>query len=526
VRPTFSVPPSTGRRGQYTRNRFDMPMQATGGVAPATTIAGTQSLAPEQGQQIQLSTLKSLANAPSPLQPIGTGADHVGQTNPQGAFVWLPPEMREQKWGRLDAAGLDAMAGTSRALRQEVVDMLERMDGTARTALWFKAANDDLPRVIDALLETGFDASAIDGEENTALLVAATRGSVEVAKILVGRHGECSGDGPSPAALLRWFAARGNARAVETLVNAGADVNAVASGRSTLASAIESNNLPTLKAVLAGGADVNLASPFDGTTPLLLAVKLRLNHIVQILLEQPGIKPDLPDKRGIAAREYARDNYMYDTSRPSMVSLFEAYDEARSHPDSKPWSRAAIAGDLGKLDELYKLHGKAIVDSVWRGGTSALTYAALHGRTEVAEALISWGADPSLHSGDGDSALHAAAYHNHLGVAACLVRHGAELDVLDSGGRTVLANAVYRDLVDMARLLLQAGANPNIGSRGEMETPLRWAAWHGKTEMCELLLEWGADPLARDRFGNTPHKRAGDSGSPETLAVFEKYMVK
>jgi|GEM_PF-1739701 len=526
MRPTFSVPPSTGRRGQYTRNRFDMPMHATGGVTPATTTAGTRSLTTERGQLSPLSALNSLANAPSPLQPVGTGADHVDQGSLQGAFLRLPPEMREQIWGRLDAAGLDAMAGTSRAFRQEVVDLLGRMDGIARTALWFKAANDDLPRVIDALLETGFDVSAIEDEEDTALLVAATRGSVEVAKILVGRHGECSGDGPSPGALLRWFAARGNARAVETLVNAGADVNAVVKGRSTLAAAIESNDLPTLKAVLAGGADVNLASSFDGTTPLLLAVRLRMNHVVQILLDQPGIKPDLPDKRGIAARGYARENYMSDTETPSIVSLFDAYDEARAHPDSEPWSRAAIAGDLGRLTELYKLHGKAIVDSVSLGGSSALRYAAFHGRTEVAEALISWGADPSLHSGNGNSALHAAVCHNHLGVAECLIRHDAELDVLDSGGDTALGNAVCKEFIDMTRLLLQAGANPNIGSRRELATPLRWAAWQGKKELCELLLEWRADPLARDRYDQTPHQKAGDSGSPETLAVFEKYMVK
>ena len=54
---------------------------------------------------------------------------------------------------------------------------------------------------------------------------------------------------------------------------------------------------------------------------------------------------------------------------------------------------------------------------------------------------------------------------------------------------------------------MQSYYPPNVGDY-DKRTPLHVAACEGHLDMCQLLLEYGADPNAKDIYGNTPISEA------------------
>jgi ankyrin repeat protein len=74
-----------------------------------------------------------------------------------------------------------------------------------------------------------------------------------------------------------------------------------------------------------------------------------------------------------------------------------------------------------------------------------------------------------------------------------------------------------------AASLLAAGAAADRElSRGDGECPLHWAAFGGHTVVLKLMLDTGADPNVRDRWGWTPLHFAAWRGSQTALALLAK----
>jgi hypothetical protein len=72
-------------------------------------------------------------------------------------------------------------------------------------------------------------------------------------------------------------------------------------------------------------------------------------------------------------------------------------------------------------------------------------------------------------------------------------------DVSDGHGNTLLSEASAGGAASTIKFLLRAGANPN--SQGEFRrTPLWRAAFLGKLDCIQLLLEGGADPRIGEKF--------------------------
>jgi ankyrin repeat protein len=112
----------------------------------------------------------------------------------------------------------------------------------------------------------------------------------------------------------------------------------------------------------------------------------------------------------------------------------------------------------------------------------------------------------------------AVQRHDHKCIRE-LLSHGANPNARGNFGMTPLHLAVYMGDKEAAEILLDRGADPNIKDRAG-GTPLHWAVAGGFPDLVELLLERGADPNARDNAGNTPLHIASMGHTNEVAETF------
>lgn len=148
-----------------------------------------------------------------------------------------------------------------------------------------------------------------------------------------------------------------------------------------------------------------------------------------------------------------------------------------------------------------------------------LGYAAQSGNAELVKFLLKKGADsaagffPALHRSAGGDVVRA------------LVAAGADVEQRNEWGMTPLlsiaGNPNIRDSSSLAALV-RAGARVDVRGKafGRTETtPLHAAMRNRNVEKVKVLLKAGADPNAKDGWGNTAAGAAAKS-SPEIAALF------
>jgi ankyrin repeat protein len=128
-------------------------------------------------------------------------------------------------------------------------------------------------------------------------------------------------------------------------------------------------------------------------------------------------------------------------------------------------------------DYLYQYH-------IQHGESSALLWAAYHGRDMTARILLREGANPNVE-------------------AAQLSRFP---------GQTPLAMAAQNGHETIVRLLIASRADPNIKDRKYSMTPLSWAAAKGHYGIVKLLLATNVDPDHRNAVHRTPLSHAVEIG--------------
>jgi ankyrin repeat protein len=79
----------------------------------------------------------------------------------------------------------------------------------------------------------------------------------------------------------------------------------------------------------------------------------------------------------------------------------------------------------------------------------------------------------------------------------------ASVNAKDGTGWTVLHWASFNGRSDMVQVLLDYGANPSIQSKSDGLTALHAAAIGGNKRVVALLLNTGANPLVKDKWGRT-----------------------
>ncbi len=353
----------------------------------------------------------------------------------------------------LDLEAVDRILGASSAAGAPVEGInAAQVDGT--TALHW-AVHHDRSDLVHRLLDAGADVAAVNRYGVMPLALACVNGTPEV---------------------------------VAALLSAGADPNArLPGGETVFMTAARTGRIEVVEALHQAGADVRFRDPRRGQTALMWAAAEGNLEVVELLLEV-GADPNTTLDSGFTPLLFA--------VREGRVEVVEAL--LRVGVDVN----AATAGEAVKRDRPLP-GGRSL-----RPGSTPLLVAVTNGHFELAAWLLDAGADPNadqpgytpLHmlarvrkpgAGDNNPRPDGSGAMDGLDFVRDMAEHGADLE---------------------ARMTTRARLN-NTSFNELGATPFMLAALVADADLMRVLVEVGADPLARGDDGSTALMAAAGLGT-------------
>lgn len=329
---------------------------------------------------------------------------------------------------------------------------------------------------IESAIASGVDVNRrayIYGAKVPPIFVAVMEENLDAIRVLM-EHGAFEGDGFTAAVV------KGKRKLIKALIDCGGDVNlSDTNGHNPLMLAVMANKARVVKWLIDFGADVNYRTE-GGYTALTYTVLMQV--------------------KGIKVRGRRRLNPEIITR---LIKAGAEYDEAMII--------AVKSGNIPFL-ELALQNGADINRRCWfEGEQTPLAAAMFTGEKPISAEMVKFltdnGADVneifSLSPEISTNALNLSITADRPDIAEILLSHGADPNYRDPTGRTSLVYAVVTD-EEIVKLLLEHGADPNTTDKNE-RTPLMLAALDVGTEpgIMEALISHGADINAQDEDGMT-----------------------
>jgi len=176
------------------------------------------------------------------------------------------------------------------------------------------------------------------------------------------------------------------------------------------------------------------------------------------------------------------------------------------------------------------LSGGANPDSLYDDGDTLYTKLVAKGRTELANALLDAGANPTL--GNALPALLYAVANDKKDVIAGLIRRGMSVNTPDSSGRTALIHAAQANNIGMVKYLVELGASIHSRDHTGMNAAM-WAAAKGQTGVLRWLVQEMRTPndydhgfTESDLHGFTALMHAAQNGHLESVELLLKNKAR
>ena len=324
----------------------------------------------------------------------------------------------------------------------------------------------------------------------------------------------------------------GDSGKVQVALERGAKLNQpLADGSLPLAWAVDAQNLPLVKLLLAKGAKPDLAAVgTQNFSPLIVACQ-RGDPLVVAALLDAGAEVNRTTASGISPLALCAGN----SSVAIVKHLLElgAKLDASDDTGQSPLMWAAAKGQVESIKLL--LARGADVNQQSQAGFTPLFFAIKSGNPHAPIAVLAGGGNADYIAPDGTSAVQLAIYQKQFDVAAVLIKRGVDLKAFDRNGNQLLHAAVLNQQPKLVELLLAQGANPNrltgpskVVWRYEVnftarpyvvhpKSPLLLAAEIGATEIMRALVAAGCDTQFRSQDGNNVVLAAAQS-NPVALA--------
>ena len=382
------------------------------------------------------------------------------------------------------------------------VGAADYLEAAAREVPLIEAVKQGDVAAVRAMIAQKTDVNAAELDGSTAMHWAAHLNDAASMDLLLNAGANpraVTRNGATPFSLACYV---GNAAAIERLLAAGEDTNAVFSGEPALMMVARAGSADGVRALLARGANPNVAEPTRGQTALMWAAAEGHASVLEVLIEfgadaharskgpantrvQGGRIPRVNDPLGLRAHRdptYSMNN------------------------DGLEFTPIMWAARAGKIDAVKVLldRGASVNDEKPNDGTTVLILAILNRHYELASYLLDRGADPNI--GPGYTALQqlvwSRKYNTRVGrllpvatgtldsldLAKKLIAKGVKIDSqatrsfrdalrnrFNRVGATAFLHAAKNADYPMMKLLVEAGADIHL-TNADRDTPLQVAA--------------------------------------------------
>ena len=177
---------------------------------------------------------------------------------------------------------------------------------------FFKAIKQDDAKTMQSLLQRGFDPNTLDPEARHGLTMAVAEPSLKVAEVLIQAKGiNVNFLNSANESALMYAALKGQLALAKLLISKDADVNKT--GWTPLHYAATNGHVDVIQLLLDNHAFVDAASP-NGSTPLMLAAQYGTPQAVKLLLDE-GAEPLQKNEQGLTPIDFARRASRIDAER-------------------------------------------------------------------------------------------------------------------------------------------------------------------------------------------------------------------
>ncbi len=339
-----------------------------------------------------------------------------------------------------DAIRLDDLSKT-RMLLQGDPTLATGKDSDGGTLLHFVAVVSGNKDIVQLLLANKADIEAKMKGGVTPLHVAAGNGRKEMTQLLLASGAKVSARDDEGWMPLHYAAQSGQRDVAELLLARGADVNAGNdNGTTPLLFAASKGHRDVVELLLAKGADVN-GRDKEGITPLNIATVKQHPDVAELLRQHGAVSPDVNTRAQTAGSLFDAIE-KHDAEKTKTLIAGGADINARNAKGIPALVLAAEVGDSEATTLL--LHAGAAIDARDReNNATALFWAAIYGRYEIAKLLVEKGADLNVKANGGVAPLFAAVLGCQkapvsacIAVADLLLKKGVDVNVMTEKGIT------------------------------------------------------------------------------------------
>jgi cytohesin len=315
---------------------------------------------------------------------------------------------------------------------------------------------------------------------------------------------------------------------VEFLLKNGADVNSKSADISAtpLHVATEKGYRDVIEVLLQKGADVDARTTDHGATPLHVATEKGYRDVIEVLLQKGANVDARTTDHGATPLHVAAQNGQKEIVEVLLENKADVNAETTYH--TTPLYLACL-NDQKEVVEVLLKYGARVNAETTDEGATPLHWAASYGFKEVVEVLLENGADVKAKTAvQGATPLHWAAGRGHSGVVKLLLQKGADALATDNYS-TILHYAVHSNNEEVIRLILDKIKdfnedsqlmNPHINAPdNEGDTPLMLAAYSGKMNAAQILLEYKAGINVKNEKGMTALHWAAKGGHKEIVQL-------